>query len=69
MTVLAISVGAPFWFDLLDRFTIVHGGKAPEEKPKLSREEQPALGPGEPAGEARRLDAMRPASARALACC
>jgi hypothetical protein len=36
------------------------GGKAPEEKPKLPREEQPALGPGERAGEARRLDAMRP---------
>jgi hypothetical protein len=61
MTVLAISLGAPFWFDLLNRFMIVRGGgKAPEEKPKLPREEQPALGPGERAGEARRMDAMRP---------
>lgn len=60
MTVLAISLGAPFWFDLLNRFMIVRGGGKTPDETTLPREEQPALGPGEPAGDARRLDAMRP---------
>jgi hypothetical protein len=60
ITVLAISLGSPFWFDLLNRFmSIRSGGKAPEERPKKPREEQPALGPGERPEEARRLEAEK----------
>jgi hypothetical protein len=60
ITVLAISLGSPFWFDLLNKFmTIRGGGKSPEETPKRPKEEQPALGPGERPREARRLDAIR----------
>ncbi|HZK79539.1 MAG TPA: hypothetical protein VFC46_00690 [Humisphaera sp.] len=34
-TALAASLGAPFWFDLLNKFMSIRGnGKAPEEKPK-----------------------------------
>jgi hypothetical protein len=60
ITMLAISLGSPFWFDLLNRFMSIRaGGKAPEERPKKPREEQPALGPGERPEEARRLDAEK----------
>lgn len=35
MTTLAISLGAPFWFDMLNKVMSVRGaGKAPEDKPK-----------------------------------
>lgn len=35
LTALAASLGAPFWFDVLNRFISVRAaGKAPEEKPK-----------------------------------
>ncbi len=35
LTALAATLGAPFWFDLLNRFiNIRNAGKAPEEKPK-----------------------------------
>ncbi len=35
MTILAISLGAPFWFDMLNKIiTIRAAGKAPEEAPK-----------------------------------
>ena len=35
VTALAASLGAPFWFDVLNKFMSVRGtGKAPEEKPK-----------------------------------
>lgn len=39
LTVLAISLGAPFWFDLLNKFIVVRSTvkpreKSPEEKPK-----------------------------------
>jgi hypothetical protein len=34
LTVAAISVGAPFWFDTLNRFVNIRGtGKPPDEKP------------------------------------
>jgi hypothetical protein len=60
ITVLAISLGSPFWFDLLNKFMAIRGGgKSPEETPKRPKEEQPALGPGERPREARRLDAIR----------
>lgn len=55
LTVLAISLGSPFWFDLLNKFMAIRGaGKAPEEKQKSPKEEQPPLGPGESPAEARR---------------
>jgi hypothetical protein len=55
ITVLAVSLGAPFWFDLLNKFMSIRGGgKAPEEGPKRPKEEQPALGPGERPGDSRR---------------
>lgn len=47
ITVLAISLGAPFWFDLLNKFMNVREAKAPEEKQKSPKEQQPAMGPGE----------------------
>jgi len=35
LSAFAVSLGAPFWFDLLNRFmTIRAGGKSPNEKPK-----------------------------------
>ena len=35
LTAFAASLGAPFWFDVLNKFMSVRGaGKAPEEKPK-----------------------------------
>jgi hypothetical protein len=35
LTTFAVSLGAPFWFDLLNRFVNIRSaGKAPEEKPK-----------------------------------
>ena len=57
ITVLAISLGAPFWFDLLNKFMAVRGaGKAPEERPKSPKEEQRAMGPGETPKESRDTD-------------
>jgi hypothetical protein len=39
ITALAASLGAPFWFDLLNRFVNVRSsGKAPEEEPKSPKE-------------------------------
>jgi hypothetical protein len=39
ITALAASLGAPFWFDLLNRFVNVRAsGKAPEEEPKSPKE-------------------------------
>jgi hypothetical protein len=39
LTVLAISLGAPFWFDVLNRFIAIRSaGKAPEEKQKSPKE-------------------------------
>jgi hypothetical protein len=38
-TALAASLGAPFWFDLLNRFVNIRAsGKAPEEEQKLPKE-------------------------------
>lgn len=47
ITALAVSLGAPFWFDLLNRFINIRGsGKAPEEKPKEPKEVPQPSGPG-----------------------
>jgi hypothetical protein len=51
LTALAISLGAPFWFDMLNRvISIRMSGKAPEEKPVPPRE-VPALTAGVAAGK------------------
>ena len=42
LTVLALSMGAPFWFDLLNKFMNIRAaGKSPDEKPKTA-EKTPA---------------------------
>jgi hypothetical protein len=43
LTAFAVSMGAPFWFDLLNRFMNVRaGGKSPEEKSKPPDVPRPA---------------------------
>lgn len=59
LTALAISMGAPFWFDMLNKvISIRSAGKAPEEKQKSPKEvpvpaapgkDAPAPPPGKPA--------------------
>lgn len=45
LTVIAISLGAPFWFDVLNKFVMVRSaGRAPEEKPKPPEAMPPARG-------------------------
>jgi hypothetical protein len=47
ITALAVSLGAPFWFDLLNKFINIRGaGKAPEEQPKKPKEVPQPKGPG-----------------------
>jgi hypothetical protein len=47
ITALAASLGAPFWFDLLNRFVNVRAsGKAPEEEPKSPKEVPTPKQPG-----------------------
>jgi predicted PurR-regulated permease PerM len=47
ITALAVSLGAPFWFDLLNKFINIRGaGKAPEEQPKEPKELPQPKGPG-----------------------
>lgn len=47
MTTLARSLGAPFWFDLLNKFmNISAAGKAPEEEPKKPKEVPRSQAPG-----------------------
>jgi hypothetical protein len=54
MTIAAVSLGAPFWFDLLNKIiNIRSSGKAPEEKPKKPKEVPQPMGPGETAEEQR----------------
>lgn len=49
LTVCAVSLGAPFWFDLLNRFmNIRSAGKAPEDEPKDPKEVPQPAGPGGP---------------------
>ena len=46
LTILAICLGAPFWFDLLNKFiNIRSAGKAPDEKPK--KPEKPKMAPAD----------------------
>ena len=46
LTILAICLGAPFWFDVLNKFVNVRSaGKAPDEKPK--QPEKPKMAPAD----------------------
>jgi hypothetical protein len=48
LTILAVSMGAPFWFDTLNRIMSVRtAGKAPEEAPKAPRTVPEPKVPGE----------------------
>jgi len=48
LTILAVSMGAPFWFDTLNRIMSVRtAGKAPEESPKAPRTVPEPKAPGE----------------------
>jgi hypothetical protein len=47
VTAIAVSFGAPFWFDLLNKFVAIRSaGKAPEEEPKPPKELPKPLEPG-----------------------
>ncbi len=53
LTALAATLGAPFWFDLLNRFmSIRSAGKAPEDRPKPPRDVPVPLEPGQSPREA-----------------
>jgi hypothetical protein len=55
ITALAATLGAPFWFDSLNRvISIRSAGKAPEEKPKPPKEVPVPLEPGQSPREADR---------------
>ncbi|HXO22575.1 MAG TPA: hypothetical protein VOA87_21850 [Thermoanaerobaculia bacterium] len=48
LTAIAASLGAPFWFDMLNKvITIRSAGKAPEETPKSPKEVPQPLEPGQ----------------------
>ena len=48
LTILAVSLGAPFWFDTLNRIIVIRGaGKAPEEAQKPPRQVPKPKEPGE----------------------
>ena len=59
ITAIAATLGAPFWFDMLNKImSIRSAGKAPEEAPKSPDVVQAPMGPGQSAGEASRLAAL-----------
>jgi hypothetical protein len=48
ITVLAISLGAPFWFDMLNRIVAIRSaGRAPEEAQRPPKEVPRPKEPGE----------------------
>lgn len=60
LTAFAISLGAPFWFDMLNKvINIRSAGKAPEEKPKKPREVPKPLEPGQTPAQAGLVDGLR----------
>ena len=60
LTVLAASLGAPFWFDILNRIiSIRSAGKAPEEKPKPPKDVPVPLEPGQSPREAELIKAVQ----------
>ena len=53
LTAAAASLGAPFWFDVLNKImTIRSSGKAPEERPKSPKEVPRPVEPGQSPGAA-----------------
>lgn len=59
ITAIAATLGAPFWFDMLNKImSIRSAGKSPEEAPKSPDVVQAPMGPGQSAGEASRLAAL-----------
>jgi hypothetical protein len=61
LTGFAASLGAPFWFDLLNKFmNLRSAGKAPEEKPKKPKKQPKPLGPGETAEDQKKKDEEAP---------
>jgi hypothetical protein len=62
LTALAASLGAPFWFDTLNKFMSVRSaGKAPEERPKPPKDVPIPLEPGQTPREA---DGLRSANSK-----
>ncbi|HEX9172395.1 MAG TPA: hypothetical protein VF861_07025 [Telluria sp.] len=60
ITALAATLGAPFWFDMLNRVISIRStGKAPEEKPKAPKEVSTPVEPGQTPREADRAAAGR----------
>lgn len=60
LTALAATLGAPFWFDTLNRFiSIRSSGKAPEEEPKAPKEVSKPVEPGQSPQQADFLSALR----------
>ena len=60
LTALAATLGAPFWFDTLNRFiSIRSAGKAPEEKPKPPKDVPTPLEPGQSPREADIVNAVK----------
>jgi len=57
LTALAATLGAPFWFDILNRLISIRAtGKAPEEKPKPPKAVSVPVEPGQSPKEADRLN-------------
>ncbi|MEO7332213.1 MAG: hypothetical protein ABI193_26795 [Minicystis sp.] len=53
LTALAASLGAPFWFDMLNKIVSIRSsGKAPEEKPHSPKEVSQPVEPGQSPREA-----------------
>jgi hypothetical protein len=54
MTAMAISLGAPFWFDVLNKFIVIRSTVKPHEKSpeEGSEDRRPQLPPAAPAGGA-----------------
>lgn len=60
LTAIAISLGAPFWFDMLNKvINIRSAGKAPEEKQKDPKKVQTPTEPGETPKEAAKKEAEK----------
>ena len=59
ITAVAATLGAPFWFDMLNRImSIRSAGKAPEEMPKPPDVVQAPIGPGSSARQANDMAAL-----------
>jgi len=59
ITAVAATLGAPFWFDMLNKImSIRSAGKAPEEMPRLPDVVQAPIGPGQSAKQANDMAAL-----------